>query len=259
MWPPLRMAEVEAGIGVASKNRAASGCRREPRFAILASGDVHPASTVGDDDPAMTANVRCRDARDVHVGSRADARPHCFCGPGGVATGRPQPECTVPGGGITARSRRSSPNRERGMLEQSPSSRHGRARGGTMSSGTTSPCRGGAGVVAGPRGPVAEARREPAVRAGVIGDWIQRGILTLGPSGSRSGRRDRPVPSEMRDVWSERVERVLQASGRPEACSSGGRSSDRRRPQGWQLAVTTRTGVGAVGRQRLVPTTGLPR
>lgn len=91
----------------------------------------------------------------------------------------------------------------------------------------------------------------------LIGDWIKRGILTLGPSGFevRAGEVAQ-LPAEMRSVWSERVERVLQdlpekAGSILERGAFLGLDVDRRE---WELACDDPDGGWiAVGRQRLVP------
>ncbi|MEZ4237555.1 MAG: protein kinase [Myxococcota bacterium] len=53
----------------------------------------------------------------------------------------------------------------------------------------------------------------------LIGDWIRRGVLTLGPTGFDVRRGEvAELPDEMQKAWSKRVDRVLQ--GLPEPASA---------------------------------------
>ncbi|MCA9493112.1 MAG: hypothetical protein KC621_24445, partial [Myxococcales bacterium] len=91
----------------------------------------------------------------------------------------------------------------------------------------------------------------------LIGDWVKRGVLVLGPTGFEVRRGEvLDLPASLRDVWAERVEHLL--GGLPdkgpvmlERAAVLGLEFDVRE---WQRACDDpEGGWAAVGRQRVVP------
>ncbi len=91
----------------------------------------------------------------------------------------------------------------------------------------------------------------------LIGDWVKRGVLVLGPTGFEVRRGEvLELPASLRDVWAERIESILR--GMPEKApvlleraAVLGLEVDERE---WQRACDDpEGGWAAAGRQRLVP------
>jgi eukaryotic-like serine/threonine-protein kinase len=91
----------------------------------------------------------------------------------------------------------------------------------------------------------------------LIGDWIKRGVLTLGATGFDVRRGEvAELPDEMRQAWSKRVERMLE--GMPDRASSvlerAAALGITVRAREWQLACDDPdAGWISAGRTRVVP------